>query len=592
MQPDEPHAPHCPRPQPIRAGELRRHFVRGRKEPRGVVWFGVTSFWGHLRHLVAAAIATEDIDSRDWMTADEPRVLLERVAVALGGSLDAEGVVEALGRDLWIDYISDTGDDVSVSAAVARLLFSSYELPDPRREGAWLTAPRGDVLLFGGDTAYPVATAQEITNRVLVPFNRVLEERDDGRRRVLLGIPGNHDWYDGLDGFGRMFRLRDENETIARPSTLEISRRMLDYYAEWAREFVRGGKVDKPSALRLAGYVPVQNASYFVLPLSAGIHLLAADRQLKTLDSRQQRFHSDWYRAHPEVATLVLLPDPLYQYGAPSRTGTQMVQALGLDFAQREHFLLSGDVHHYERSSHPGVLHVTAGGGGAFLHPAPVFEGRMRADVRWPNSRQSGALLRHVSWKVAAGRSGFLPHLLLAALFAPAMLIGVHLHERPGVVSITPFVIAVLLTTIYTFIGGVRRKLGRTLSLAAAAAVCTAAVPILAAGLLTQILASLHYEAPVGAIAGLTLVASVFVGAWCFGAYLAWLTRLGLEHTQAFTALDHPGYKHFVRLRVRADGSGVDGWCVGLVDPLKAGEEPVLVDKFEWKTSTNAPRAA
>jgi hypothetical protein len=269
-----------------------------------------------------------------------------------------------------------------------------------------------------------------------------------------------------------------------------------------------------------------------------------------------------------------------------------MVQALGLDFARREHFLLSGDVHHYERSSHAGVLHVTAGGGGAFLHPAPVFEGRMRADVRWPNSRQSGALLRHVSWKVAAGRSGFLPHLLLSALFAPAMLVGVHLHDRPGMVSIAPIAIAVLLTTIYTFVGGVRRKLARTLSLAAAAALCTAAVPVLAASLLTQMLASLHYEAPVGSIAALTFVASVFVGAWCFGAYLAWLTRLGLEHTQAFTALDHPGYKHFVRLRVRADGSGVDGWCVGLVDPLKAGEEPVLVDSFHWKTSTSASQAA
>ena len=38
-----------------------------------------------------------------------------------------------------------------------------------------LTAPRGDILFFGGDTAYPVATAQEILNRVIVPWNQVLE---------------------------------------------------------------------------------------------------------------------------------------------------------------------------------------------------------------------------------------------------------------------------------------------------------------------------------------------------------------------------------------------------------------------------------
>ena len=52
---------------------------------------------------------------------------------------------------------------------------------------------------------------------------------------------------------------------------------------------------------------------------------------------------------------------------------------------------------------------------------------------------------------------------------------------------------------------------------------------------------------------------------------------------QAFTALDHPGFKHFVRLRVRADGSGIDGWCIGAADPLGAGQKPVLVDHFAWR---------
>ena len=72
------------------------------------------------------------------------------------------------------------------------------------------------------------------------------------------------------------------------------------------------------------------------------------------------------------------------------------------------------------------------------------------------------------------------------------------------------------------------------------------------------------------------------IGAWFFGAYLALLTRLGYENLQAFAALDHPGFKHFVRFRVRRDGSAVDGWCVGLVDPIRLGEQPVLVDQFTW----------
>jgi len=85
------------------------------------------------------------------------------------------------------------------------------------------------------------------------------------------------------------------------------------------------------------------------------------------------------------------------------------------------------------------------------------------------------------------------------------------------------------------------------------------------------------------ALVGLSLCVAVFAGAFVFGSYLAALTLLGQENTQAFTALDHPGFKHFVRLRVRGDGSAVDGWCLGLVDPLGEGEQPLLVDSFTWK---------
>jgi hypothetical protein len=78
-----------------------------------------------------------------------------------------------------------------------------------------------------------------------------------------------------------------------------------------------------------------------------------------------------------------------------------------------------------------------------------------------------------------------------------------------------------------------------------------------------------------------TGVAAILGTLW-FGTYLALLTLFGLENTQAFTALDHPGFKHFVRFRVRADGSAVDAWVVGAVDPLGKNREPVLVDTFTW----------
>ncbi len=570
------------RPQPQPSGAPRTRFVRGRAKPRGVVWFGLTSFWGHFRHFIAAAIATEDIDSRDWMTPDDPRELGRRVIEELGGDPTRATVLEGIGRDLWLDYLADTGDDVSVSAAVAALLAREYELPDPDDATRVVRAPRGEILLFGGDTAYPVSTAKEITNRVLVPFNRAIEQSGDTRPRVLLGIPGNHDWYDGLDGFQRMFRRRDSAHEH-RPSMLGVSRKMLEHYTEWARELVLGGKVEKPAALVLSGYTPVQNASYFVLPLSPTIHLFAADRQLKTIDARQRAFLSDWYQQHPEVAPWVLLPDPLYAFGAPSPTGTRSVQALQLDFEARPHFLLSGDVHHYERLKTAHLLHVTAGGGGAFLHPAPVFESRLRSDVRFPTARQSRALLRQVPWKVALGRSGLLPHLAIAAVASPVLAFGERFYEEPLHLLSAPLLTTVVTGTIYALIGGVRLKARSVVPLAYAAGLVTAALPALAALSLRAALSGLALELPAWACATLILLLTAYSGAFVFGAYLALLTRFGLEHTQAFTALDHPGFKHFLRLRVRADGRGIDGYCIGLIDPLRPGEQPVLVDHFAWR---------
>ena len=150
------------RPRDVAKGS----YQRGVRFPLAIAWFGARSFWGHLWHLAASVIATEDIDSRDWMRADAPEELTARIAGELHARKAAPSLTESLERDLWIDFVADTGDCASVSGAVARLIFERYEVDDPAREGERLLLPRGDVLLFGGDTAYPVATDLEIHNRV------------------------------------------------------------------------------------------------------------------------------------------------------------------------------------------------------------------------------------------------------------------------------------------------------------------------------------------------------------------------------------------------------------------------------------------
>lgn len=570
------------RPGPPPSGVIRR-FTRGMERPRGVVWFGATSFWGHLRHLAASVLATQNIDSRDWMEPDDPRELAARIANVLGGEPQAETLLDAMGRDVYIDFVADTGDDAAVSRAVARLVFAAYEVPDPDAPQSFVVIPRGDVLLFGGDTAYPVATAEEIMSRVIGPWNSVLDELpDDGRARVLLGIPGNHDWFDGLDGFARMFR-RPAGGSPAPPSSDVVSPTMLEHYAAWAREFLRGGTVPKPRALVLAGYTPVQNASYFALPLAPGIEMLGVDRQLTSLDLRQQLFLGSYYRERAPSAVLAVLPDPVYHFGVPSRSGTDMVESLQLDPVRRDVFVLTGDIHHYERLEQGRALHVIAGGGGAFLHPARIAKGGTTPAALWPGVAQSRALLREVPWKLLLGRAGFLPHFGLLVLFALAFLISRQVYAFTGFAVAASILTTLFIGALYALIGGVQRRLS-VLPIALAAALLTVLLTIGITGFVDAGLAGLEPLAPLKWLFGAAaMLAGVSFGTFVFGAYLALLTLLGYENTQAFTVLDHPGFKHFVRLRVRADGRGVDGWCIGSADPLGDAAAPVLVDRFRWE---------
>src|SRR5262249_13848842 len=148
---------------------------------------------GHLRHLVAVTAASQQLDLRDWMRPEPAAQLLERVCRVLGAPETGGSLAERLGREVWIGFVADTGDDHDLSVAVGRMLFAEYSLEG---EGA-RRLPRGDVLICGGDTAYPLSSGVELERRLLGPWNRILREHaHGGRARVLLGIPGNHDWYD------------------------------------------------------------------------------------------------------------------------------------------------------------------------------------------------------------------------------------------------------------------------------------------------------------------------------------------------------------------------------------------------------------
>lgn len=557
---------------------------------RGVRWYGVLSFWGHLQHFLASAIATNDIDARDWMTPDEPEELARRVLERLGGEPGAGTVADGLGRDLWIDFLADTGDDPAVAEAVGAMLCREYVAHDPADPSRSITLPRGDVLLLGGDMAYPVATTDEIHDRFVVPLNRSLVGAADGAPRVVLGVPGNHDWYDGLDGFARLVRrraaeLRPDEEVASVVPGAPTGRRVRRV-ASWAERFVQGATISQRKALVLEGYTPVQGASYLALPLAPGLTLLGVDRQLRSVDFRQRRFFQRVLDARPDDRLVVLLPDPVYAFLEPSSTGVAMVEALALDLSARPHLVVSGDLHHYERLEVGPTTHVIAGGGGAFLHGARLSRDgvAVRPSMEWPDEAQTRALLWRVPLHVALGRAGLIPHLVMTLFFAPTLGIGLTFWGTRGSVEGASAVAAGIAGVVCALIGGWRRgRFARIAALALATGVVVGLVPTATARAAAWLLELAGLTLGPGAMAAVVLLLAAFVGSLAFGAYLAALAATGLENTQALTALGHRGYKHFVRLRVQADGAAVDAWVIGAADPLDRSAQPALVDAFRWR---------
>ncbi len=554
-----------------------RSFARGRTRPRAIAWFGFTAFWGHLRHLVASAIATENIDSRQWMVPERADELLARCVAILGeaGAKEGATLAAAMGGEVWLDFVADTGDDVTVSTAVGKLVARAYELED----GTAL--PRGQVLMLGGDLAYPVATVREMTRRLVEPWNAIFEAEDDGIPRLLLAVPGNHDWYDGLDGFARLCQVHcDFERPPPRRETLHPVTNEHPVLA-WVEAFSRGEAVRKPDALSLYGYFPAQRTSYFRLPLAEGLDLWGVDRQLKQIDSRQR----DFFRSAPRHARLVVLPDPARAWGERRPHGVASLEALDLHPEAQRLYVLSGDIHHYERSADGESVHVVAGGGGAFLQGARMAKnGRYRIDAEFPGPKASAGMLRALPLHLATGGAGWLIVCIFGALEAWALWA----HLAHGIRTSAPVAVIIgLIVTVSTvgLIGWRRHRKHRIIPFASAFGALIGALPLAIGVTVDQVgLAALGptFASRIAVVCAAWLAATFVCGAG-FGLMLAALARLGLNHAQPFAALGMPTHKHLVRMRIRESKgeTAIDTFVIGQVDPV-GGSPPVLVDRFTW----------
>lgn len=254
-------------------------------------------------------------------------------------------------RGLWLDFVADLGDGFDSTYTVAWLL-AQPSLPIPQAgqsekvhadeataTSAGRRAERGRILVMGGDQVYPTASRSEYTNRLAGPYEAAFPWTTDHPPPHLFAIPGNHDWYDGLTSFLRLFCQR-----------------------RW-----------------LGGWKTQQHRSYFALQLPRRWWLLGIDVQLQSdIDQPQRNYFTQVARQMQRGDRVILCtPEPTWVHTRASPAAFDnlaffertVLAPRGAELA----LTLAGDLHHYsrysdavraERSKHHKI---TAGGGGAYL---------------------------------------------------------------------------------------------------------------------------------------------------------------------------------------------------------------------------------
>jgi hypothetical protein len=250
----------------------------------------------------------------------------------LQNSLDGSWFDHSMTEDgeIWLDYVADLGDGFHATYSVA------YLLAQPRLDLGDVSLPRGRLLLMGGDQVYPLARDDGYENRTKGPYRAALPETPDvGPRPTLFALPGNHDWYDGLTAFLRLFARRKDG--------------------------------------RIGGWLTQQRRSYFAVRLPANWWLFAIDEQSGAYidDPQLLYFEKAAQNIRPGDKVILMTPSPKW---VKAKDDPETYDAIDyfiraiLTPAEAEvRVLVSGDLHHYARYNDAERELITCGGGGAYL---------------------------------------------------------------------------------------------------------------------------------------------------------------------------------------------------------------------------------
>ncbi|WP_166300259.1 metallophosphoesterase [Bradyrhizobium sp. 2S1] len=324
--------------------------------PLTVLFVAVNTIWGFTWYFNTESWASAFYQKMAELRVDTWRAgMVDGVLSAYGGKIDKLFRVAPPGiddQDFSFIVIGDPGEgDASQYALIERYLEIGR---------------RDDVkfLIIASDVIYPAGAMADYEKNFHLPFK--------GFKKPIYAIPGNHDWFDALEGFNANFlepqaaraalaARADTDLNLTSTGTNRIDR-LVDR-AQRLRELygIQNG-------LQRGPFFEIQTADFALIAIDTGI--------LRTIDDRQRAWLTDALARARGKFTMVIPGHPKYAGGTDTSTGDDAFSAL---FATLENagvdVVMAGDTHAFEfyvqnkdvaGGARP-IYHFVNGGGGAYL---------------------------------------------------------------------------------------------------------------------------------------------------------------------------------------------------------------------------------
>ncbi|MGC9670299.1 metallophosphoesterase family protein [Planosporangium sp. 12N6] len=549
---------------------------------RGVPWLSPTLLAGTAVRVVLAGLFGAYLDKRELQNALHAEIFDERPGAAgdvrndgnAAGEVQNDGNVEPGGAagnrddadqgELWLDYVADLGDGFNATYSVA------YLLAQPRLTVDGAALPRGRVLVMGGDQVYPTASWQQYEDRFKGPYEAALPRAPlDGDQPTMYALPGNHDWYDGLTAFLRLF--------------------------------TRGhGKV--------GGWRTRQTRSYFAIRLPHRWWLFAIDAQLDAYidDPQLHYFRRVAERLRPGDRIILCPPNPTWVEAVQDRqaydTVDYFIRTVIDPTGAQVRLMLSGDLHHYARYTRPDRELITCGGGGAYLYPTHRLPQRLdvppkttlvrkkspseeyRLAATFPTRSRSRQLAAGVFTRLPWRNPGFVSllgtiHLLLLFAFLGAAQRMSGLEQRLFTIPFVGMVFLVLGATLgFSMPSTAGRRRFRHWALGAGHGAAQLGLGVFGAWAWTRLsFHDLPWPLPLLLGALLYLPVSGLLAGWIVAGYLLVASTFDVNVNELFAAQGIVDHKSFLRLHVGRDGT--------------LTIYPIAVDRVgrRWRPAPDAP---